>query len=151
MTPNVYGETLFQENILSPFHRTNRRYYRYSVTPALWNGPGLCLSAHQEYPTGRNTSHRTHQERTDIPLRLRGRIRHDPILHLADNGQGRIQDTRTREMRPESQLRFMGNKITGKYTTIYDLPKILSDSLNNAEDTTLMAKSALSSSTRMRR
>ena len=34
----------------------------------------------------------------------------------------------------------MGNKITGKYTTIYDLPKILSDSLNNAEDTTLMAK-----------
>lgn len=33
MTPNVYGETLFQENILSPFHRTNRRYYRYSVTP----------------------------------------------------------------------------------------------------------------------
>ncbi|HBF04600.1 MAG TPA: hypothetical protein DDW28_00245, partial [Prevotella sp.] len=32
MTPNVYGETLFQENILSPFHRTNRRYYKYSIT-----------------------------------------------------------------------------------------------------------------------
>ena len=33
MTPNVYEENLFQENILSPFHRSNRMYYKYSVTP----------------------------------------------------------------------------------------------------------------------
>ena len=35
---------------------------------------------------------------------------------------------------------FMGNKITGMYTTVYGLPKILSDSLNNVADTALMAK-----------
>lgn len=35
---------------------------------------------------------------------------------------------------------FLGNKITGMYTTVYGLPKILSDSLNNVADTTLMAK-----------
>lgn len=35
---------------------------------------------------------------------------------------------------------FLGNKITGMYTTVYGLPKILSDSLNNVADTALMAK-----------
>lgn len=32
MTPTVYGETLFETNILSPFHYKNRRYYKYAVT-----------------------------------------------------------------------------------------------------------------------
>lgn len=39
-----------------------------------------------------------------------------------------------------ANFRFMGNQITARYSTIYGLPKLLSDSLNNVEDTTLMAK-----------
>lgn len=35
---------------------------------------------------------------------------------------------------------FMGNKITGKYTTIYDLPKVLEDTIKNSADTAMMSK-----------
>ena len=39
-----------------------------------------------------------------------------------------------------ANFRFMGNQITAKYTTIYSLPKLLEDTLNNVADTALMAK-----------
>ena len=32
MTPRVYDITLYPDHLLSPFHRTNRRYYRYSIS-----------------------------------------------------------------------------------------------------------------------
>ena len=35
---------------------------------------------------------------------------------------------------------FMGNKITGKYTTLYDLPKVLEDTIKNSADTAMMSK-----------
>lgn len=50
MTPNVYEENLFQENILSPFHRSNRMYYKYSVTPLPFG-----MAQVYAYPRIRNT------------------------------------------------------------------------------------------------
>lgn len=31
-TPDIYAKTFFKENILSPFNRTNRKFYRYKIT-----------------------------------------------------------------------------------------------------------------------
>ena len=31
-TPNIYGEQLFGDNVLSPFYKNNARYYRYKAT-----------------------------------------------------------------------------------------------------------------------
>ena len=40
----------------------------------------------------------------------------------------------------KANFRFMGNNITGMLSSYYNLPKILSDTLNNAADTTLMSQ-----------
>lgn len=32
LTPDVYGETLINDFILSPFHHNNRRFYRFSIS-----------------------------------------------------------------------------------------------------------------------
>ena len=34
---------------------------------------------------------------------------------------------------------FMGNKITGKYTTLYDLPKVLEDTVLNDKENNFLA------------
>ena len=35
LTPNIYGETIYLDHMLSPFHRTNAKYYRYDVQPLI--------------------------------------------------------------------------------------------------------------------
>lgn len=30
LTPDIYGETIYKDHILSPFHKTNRKFYRFS-------------------------------------------------------------------------------------------------------------------------
>lgn len=40
----------------------------------------------------------------------------------------------------KANFRFMGNNITGMLSSYYNLPKVLSDTLNNAADTTLMSQ-----------
>ena len=141
LTPNVYGENLFQGNILSPFHRTNRKYYRYFVT-ALPFGKAQVYA----YPRFKNTQLVRSRAIVDA---VTGQINildfegeHDMtnfFVSVTMNAEGR------KSLYPEkcdlrANFRFMGNQITGMYTSVYGLPKILSDSLNNVEDTTLMAK-----------
>ena len=141
LTPNVYGETLFQENILSPFHRSNRRYYNYSVT-ALPFGMAQVYA----YPRIRNTQ--TVATRAIVNIKT-GQI------SLADF-EGEYDMTRFyisvvmgkkgfRTLRPSkcdmrANFKFMGNKISGMYTSYYDLPEVMSDSLKQLPDTAIMAR-----------
>ena len=141
MTPNVYGETLFQENILSPFHRTNKRYYKYAVTPLPYG-----MAQVYAYPRIKNTQ--LVETRAIVHIK-NGQIYLCDFEGEYDMSRFYISLTMGKEgfktLGPikcdmRANFQFMGNKITGKYTTIYNLPKVLSDSLNNVEDTTLMAK-----------
>ena len=141
MTPNVYGENLFQENILSPFHRSNRRYYKYSVTPLLYG-----MAQVYAYPRIKNTQL--------VETRAIVRIQNGQIQMCAFEGEydmTRFYISVTmgkkgyKSLGPvkcdmRANFSFMGNKITGKYTTIYDLPKVLEDTIKNSADTAMMSK-----------
>lgn len=141
MTPDVYGETLFQENILSPFHRTNRRYYRYTVT-ALPFGMAQVYA----YPRIKNTQ--TVETRAIVNAKT-GQISlvdfegeydmtHFYItIRMGRNGFHTLGPAKC-DMR--ANFKFMGNKISGLYTTVYGLQNPLSDSLDNVNDTALMNK-----------
>ena len=50
LTPTVYSESLFQDNILSPFHRSNKKYYIYSITPLPFGKAQIYV-----YPRFKNT------------------------------------------------------------------------------------------------
>ena len=141
MTPNVYGENLFQENILSPFHRSNRRYYKYSVTPLLYG-----MAQVYAYPRIKNTQ----LVETRAIVRIQnGQIQMCDFEGEYDMTRFYISVTMGKkgykslgpvkcDMR--ANFSFMGNKITGKYTTIYDLPKVLEDTIKNSADTAMMSK-----------
>lgn len=142
LTPNVYEETLFQDNILSPYHRANKKYYSYSVT-VLPFGKAQVYA----YPKFKNTQ----------LVRSMAIVSHETgKIYLVDF-EGEYDMTRFyititmdreethRSLFPKqcdlrANFRFLGNQITARYSSIYGLPKILPDTLNNVEDTTLMAK-----------
>lgn len=139
LMPNVYGETLFQENILSPFHRTNRRYYKYTVTILPFG-----MTQVYAYPRIKNTQ--TVLTRAIVNSKT-GQIslvdfegeydmtRFYISIVMGRKGFKTLGPTKC-DMR--ANFKFMGNKISGMYTTYYDLPKVLDDSLLNLSDTTLM-------------
>ena len=141
MTPNVYGENLFQENILSPFHRSNRRYYKYSVTPLFYG-----MAQVYAYPRIKNTQ----LVETRAIVRIQnGQIQMCDFEGEYDMTRFYISVTMGKkgykslgpvkcDMR--ANFSFMGNKITGKYTTIYNLPKVLEDTIKNSADTAMMSK-----------
>lgn len=142
LTPTVYGETLFQEGILSPYHRSNKKYYTYVVTPLPFGKAQIYV-----YPKLKNTQ----------LVRSMAIIDHDTgKINLVDF-EGEYDMTRfyititmnkDKEHSPlypskcdlRANFRFLGNQITGMYTSVYNLPKLLSDSLDNVADTALMAK-----------
>lgn len=142
LVPNVYGECLFQNNILSPFHRSNRKYYIYSVSPLPYGKAQVYV-----YPKIKNTQ----LVRSIAIVDSRsGKI------HLVDF-EGEYDMTRffisitmnsdagRKSLFPKkcdlrANFRFMGSQITGMYTSVYDLPKVLSDTLSNVSDTALMTR-----------
>ena len=139
MTPDIYGETLFQENILSPFHRTNHRYYKYTVTPLPFG-----LAQVYAYPRIKNTQ--TVETRAIVNAKT-GQITlvdfegeydmtHFYInIRMGKNGYHSLGPAKC-DMR--ANFKFMGNKISAMYTTVYGLEKQISDTLNNVNDTILM-------------
>jgi len=141
MTPDIYGETLFQENILSPFHRSNRRYYKYTVTPLPFG-----MAQVYAYPRIKNTQ--TVETRAIVNSKT-GKIAlvdfegeydmtHFYInIRMGKNGAHSLGPAKC-DMR--ANFKFMGNKISAMYTTVYGLEKQISDTLNNVSDTALMNK-----------
>ena len=142
LTPNVYGETLFQENILSPYHRSNRKFYYYRVTPLPFGKAQVYA-----YPKLKNTQLVRSMSIVDFET---GRINivdfegeydmtrfYISIQMNLGNGQ---QTLYPKKCDLRANFRFLGNKITAIYTSVYNLPKMLSDSLVNVEDSALMNK-----------
>ena len=141
MTPDVYGETLFQENILSPFHRSNRRYYKYTVTPLPFG-----MAQVYAYPRIKNTqtvaTRAIVSSKTGMITLVDFEGEYDMThfyinIRMGKNGYHSLGPAKC-DMR--ANFRFMGNKISAMYTTIYGLKKQISDSLNNVNDTAMMNK-----------
>lgn len=139
LTPNIYGETLFQENILSPFHRSNRRYYKYSVT-ALPFGMAQVYA----YPRIKNTQ--TVETRAIVNVKT-GQIslvdfegEYDMTRFYISIVMGKSGFLSLGPIKCDmrANFKFLGNKISGMYTCVYNLDKNPKDTLANLPDTTLM-------------
>lgn len=141
MTPNVYGETLFQENILSPFHRTNRRYYKYSITQLPFGKAQIYV-----YPRIKNTQLMEARAIVDTKTGqismadFEGEYDMTRFYISVVMGKEGFKTLAPKKCDMQANFRFMGNRISGMYSTTYDLHKSISDTLHNVADTALMAK-----------
>lgn len=141
LTPELYQETIIENYLLSPFFKRNKIYYQYSIYP---------VSTEQ------------------VEIRFRPRVDNTQLIYgsiLIDKNTGRIingslngeydmisfhisfimgekgvETLIPKKCELNSKFSFIGNKAYAKYTAYYGLPKVLDDSIQNKEDSSLMAK-----------
>lgn len=139
MTPNIYDIDLYEGHILSPFNKTNRRYYRYSekqlndgttrldFRPKLYNTQLLNGYAIVETKTGRI-----------IRTTLNGEF--DMITFRTEIQQG---DEGALSLMPKkcttaATFRFMGNRISALFDANYHCDTTLPDSIERVSSREMM-------------
>lgn len=141
MTPHVYSETLFPNNILSPFHKSNAHYYHYHVTALPYDKAQLYA-----YPRIKNTQVVETKALVDTKtgkiyqVDIEGEYDMTRFFVSIVMGTGGYKSLFPINCSIKANFKFMGNNITGMLNTYFNLPHLLPDSLDNVADTALMAK-----------
>ena len=139
MTPDLYNETLYGDKILSPFHYSNRFFYKYLIIPVNNN-----LFIVRFRPRTNNTQMIRGRAFVDFET---GRI--NSVFYEAEfdmvsfNVMAQMNVTTEDVVLPERcttkiTFKFMGNNITTTCRAIYNCPTTLPDSLDNVEDREMM-------------
>lgn len=140
--PNIYGISLYEEHMISPFHRTNRKYYKYffkNLTPDF-----IYLSFRPKikntqlingYAVINKHSGRIHN------VYFKGE--YDLIKFEINSDMGdSIRKNADLPLRCDTQadFKFMGNKICARFTVGLECPISLPDSISNVTDLNLMER-----------
>ena len=141
LTPNLYGISLYPEQLLSPFHRANRQMYRYLVS-LTEEGP---LAVVRFTPRVRNTQLVSGRAIVDINT---GHLLNVVIEGEFDMVTFKVTAIMNQQMREtqlpdrcitELRFKFLGNKVAATFSAVYNCPTTLPDSINEQEDRQLMA------------
>ena len=135
IVPDIYGMTIYNDKILSPFYKKNRLYYRYTIyqdstniaqvsfQPFLRHTQLVKGNATVDVNTGRIISIIFDGEFDMIKF-------HVDIVHESDGSNSVLP------LRCQSDLKFnfLGNRITSHYLAIYNCQETLPDSVRNVSD-----------------
>lgn len=139
LTPNVYGQTLISDFILSPFNRHNRRFYRYR-TISFFDGTTTITFRPKVKSTQLVSGMATVNTRTGQILTATFNGEYDMInfsLSVKMGTKG-VSSLLPQQCALDAQFKFIGNKISSRYESTFGLPKLLADSTTNANDTLLL-------------
>ena len=140
ITPNLYAVQLYPDGVLSPFHRTNRFFYKYRVNnvgsyaivrfrPRSSNTRLIKGKATVDIASGRILSFDFQGDFDMIGFKIR-------ILMGQRNSTSPLPDQCT----TDATFKFLGNNITAQVSSYFNCPVTLPDSLNDVEDYALMKK-----------
>lgn len=141
MMPNLYAVSLFPNHLLSPFHRANRRSYRYQVEPS-----DSTMVIVRFKPKLRNTQFVNGYAAVNAQT---GRIKfvslegeYDMINFKVNffMGQEDKGDLLPERCFANFAFNFMGNRIKAGYVTVFHCPTTLPDSIVDREDSLLMCQ-----------
>ncbi|MBQ2208572.1 MAG: hypothetical protein II404_01240 [Prevotella sp.] len=139
ITPNLYDVNIYPEHLLSPFHRANRRYYRYNISVAEGG-----LSMVHFRPRSKNTQLVSGYAIVD---NVTGRLQSVQFEGEFDMMAFKVtalmnkQDLHTplpERCSTEATFRFLGNRITSHCTAVYNCLTTLPDTLDRKQDRKLM-------------
>jgi len=137
-TPDIYGEQLYSDRLLSPFHRSNHEFYRYRIryenddrayltfTPRIDNTQLVTGDAVIEPQSGR-ILYVVFKGEFDM-VRFRVTTTMNP-----DDPYGMPESCNTK-----ASFKFVGNNIYADFTSYYDCQHTLPDSIDNVNDPKLM-------------
>lgn len=140
LSPNIYGELLYGDRLLSPFHRSNRHYYKYriyygtdsialiSFTPRVDNTQLVAGEAEVYMRTGSIKLLRFKGEYDMLKFRVTTTMNPDSPYELPVTSN------------TEAKFKFMGNAINADFTTVNYCPQTLPDSIRDRASIRLMEK-----------
>ena len=138
--PDIYGLMLYSDKILSPFHRSNRYFYKYRVTrigsqshvrfrPRSSNTQLIKGNAYVDEKTGRVLKVDYEGEFDMIIFKVNVNMdQHDKPSALPANST------------IDATFKFLGNNIQATLKSFYDCQTTLPDSINNIDDLELMKR-----------
>ncbi len=133
ITPRIYDEAMFNRHILSPFNRSNKRFYRYTQTtnangttridfvPKHFNTQLLSGYAIIETETGRILRAVLNGEYDMITFRTE-------IMYSSKGGRF-LEPWRSSTA---ATFKFMGNRISTVFSSYYNCPAVINDSIRGA-------------------
>ena len=139
LTPNIYDQTLYEDRLLSPFYRSNRFYYRYSIDNV--NGNLVHVSFR---PKLKNTQlvkgYALVNKNTGRVVYTMYDGEFDMLKFHIDVVLGTDDTSSILPQRCTSDLyfNFMGNRISSHFLATYNAPTTLPDSLNEFESRQMM-------------
>ena len=140
ITPTLYKETLYDDHILSPFHHTNKIFYRYST--ARLDNRRHRLYFRPRYVSNTQLIHGVATIETEtgriIDAEMHGEfdmLRFETIATLGDDGSRAMLP---KACRTNVEFKFLGNRITSAFEAAYDCPVTLPDSVNVKGDRQLI-------------
>lgn len=132
LTPNFHRTTIYGDHILSPFHRENRSYYKYSVVniysylariyfrPRFVNNTQLVNGkALVDINTGRI-----------IQVEMTGEYDMIRFSTQSMHGSSKEPSVMPRLTKTDIEFRFLGNRITSHFEASFDCPITLPDTLD---------------------
>ncbi len=138
-TPDLYGITMIQDRILSPFHRKNHQVYKYKITtetdstdrvmftPKITNTQLVKGFAIVDRRTGRICSAEMNGEYDMIHFKLQ--------LEMGTKG---VESLLPLRCDLSGKFGFIGNRLRFSYHNVYGLPTFLPDSIRDNHDRHLM-------------
>ena len=140
ITPNLYDVTMYGDHILSPFCKENRRYYRYS---SVYIGHGKMrlyfrprIVPNTQLVRGKAiVDHTTGQIEQ---LEMEGEYDMIHFRTLTMQGDSGARALLPKLCRTSITFKFSGNHVTSDFTTLYDCPITLPDTLDVEGDRQLM-------------
>src|SRR5574344_254470 len=140
LSPNFYHVTLFKDCILSPLVLQNKHFYSYESMP--WN-QGTRFFFH---PKVKNTQlisgYIDVNDTTGQMIHFVVEGEYDMVHFVLEGNMGNkgYHTLVPSHCNVKARLHIAGNHIFANYTTYYDMPQTLPDSMKNVEDKVLMEK-----------
>lgn len=141
LTPDIYHTTLFHDRLLSPFHPSNRRYYRYEVSEVAGgqarieilrkvpNTQTVCGHAIVDISSGQVLSCTLSGEYDVIVFEL--------SLVMGQEGLGSLLPVSSKL---KAKFSLLGNRLRGVYETTYDVADSLSSTDSEEESRQLISR-----------
>ena len=138
-TPDFYDDTLYPGHVLSPFYKGNHFLYHYKVREVEGN-----MAVIRFAPRKKNTQLVKGFATVDA---LTGRLQSIDLegeydmISFKVSAEMNQDDTHSRlpkRCTTDAMFNFLGNRVTASFTTVFDCPRTLPDSLRNVKDRQLM-------------
>ena len=139
ITPNLYDISIYPESILSPFHRSNRFYYKYRILQRYGNQAVVRFR-----PRVNNTQLITGQAVVDVETGRVISVSYKGEFDMISFKVSTVMNEKSgHQMLPErstidAKFSFLGNKVSSTFTAIYNCPVTLPDSLVEQDNRELM-------------